>query len=95
MRMSDEVFLNYLKDLPELRERFESLVMMINDETGQLKEADAVEFQLIEAMRKMGNQSLKSWAECQVKASEGILRKTEKASKNGKKNFTGTQHLVK
>ena len=58
MGLSDETLLNYLNAHPELRSRVETMLLVIADEKGELQEADAVEMQLIEQMRRMGQESL-------------------------------------
>ena len=51
MGMSDEALLNRLNGHPELRSRVESMLLVVDDEMGNLQEADTVEMQLIEQMR--------------------------------------------
>lgn len=95
MGMSDEALLNRLNGHPELRSRFESILLVVEDEKGCLQEADAAEMQLIDQMRRMGRESLQAWATGQAaKASESVARES-KTWREGKKNSTGTAHLAK
>jgi len=41
MGMSDEALLNRLNGHPELRSRVESMLLVVDDEMGNLQEADA------------------------------------------------------
>ena len=53
MGMSDEALLKRLNGHPELRSRVESMLLVVDDEMGNLQEADAAEMRLIEQMRRM------------------------------------------
>jgi hypothetical protein len=95
MSMSDEALLNRLNGHPELRSRVETMLLVVDDEMGNLKEADAAELQLIEQMRRMGQESLQAWARGQViKASESMTRQSH-TWREGKKNSSGTAPLEK
>jgi len=95
MKMSDEALLKRLNVNPALRSRVESILLVVDDEMGTLQEADAAEMQLIEQMRKMGQESLQTWATGQAaKAAENVARQS-KTWREGKKNSNGTAHLAK
>lgn len=95
MSMSDEALLNRLNGHPELRSRVESMLLVVGDETCNLQEADAAELQLIEQMRRMGQESLQAWANGQViKASENAAQQGH-TWREGKKNSSGTARLEK
>ena len=66
MGLSDEALLERLNAHPELRSRVESMLLVVADEKGELQEADAVEMQLIEQLRRMGQESLQAWANGQA-----------------------------
>jgi len=51
-----------LREHPELRERFKSILEITSSTEGPLKGADEVEGLLIEEMRRLGNTSMGSWA---------------------------------
>jgi hypothetical protein len=95
MGMSDEALLNRLNGHPGLRSRVESMLLVVGDEKGGLKEADAVEMELIEQMRRMGQESLQAWASGQaVKAAE-IVGQEGGTWRGGEKNSSGAAHLGK
>ena len=95
MGMSDEALLRHLNEHPDIRNRIESMLLIIEDEMGELQEADAVEMRLIEEMRQMGHKSLQAWATRQVVVASDMVAKESGAWKEGKKNSTGTAHLAK
>ena len=90
MRMSDEALLNRLNGHPELRSRVESMLLVVDDETGKLQEADAAEMQLIEEMRRMGQESLQAWASVQVSKASESAAQGGRTWREGKKNSSGT-----
>lgn len=51
-----------LREHPELRERFETILQISSNAEGPLKSADEVEALLIEEMRRLGNTTMGSWA---------------------------------
>jgi len=92
--LSDEEFVRRLGSHPDLRRRMESLLLAVEDETGELKTADAAEMQVIHEMRKTGRVALQSWAERQVIRTSQELKQTEKLWSEGKKNSAGTPPLA-
>ena len=51
-----------LREHPELRERFRTILEITASGGGPLKRADEVEALLIEQMRRLGNATMESWA---------------------------------
>ena len=95
MGLSDEALLERLNAHPELRSRVESMLLVVADEKGELQEADAVEMQLIEQLRRMGQESLQAWANGQaVKAADSVGQES-RVRRAGKKNSSGTAPLAK
>mgnify|MGYP001478917861 FL=1 len=92
MGLSDETFLDYLNKHPQLRSRFESLLLLVMDEKDELQEADAAELQLIEQMRRMGQESLQVWASEQVVKAAEQVEQENGVRRAGKKNSVA-QHL--
>jgi membrane-bound ClpP family serine protease len=90
--LSDETFLDYLNKHPQLRSRFESLLLLVMDEKDELQEADAAELQLIEQMRRMGQESLQVWASEQVVKAAEQVEQENGVRRAGKKNSVA-QHL--
>ena len=93
--LSDELFLEKLNANPILRARFEALLLAVEDESGDLREADAAELRLIEEMRQMGRASLTAWAERQVVKTTQEIRDAGSGWREGKKNSVGTAPLEK
>ena len=50
--MSDAELMRRLGAHPELRSRMEALLLAVEDEAGELKQADAAEMRVIEEMRR-------------------------------------------
>jgi len=89
--LSDDDLFKKLIAHPELRNRVESLLLAVEDEAGELKEADAAEMRVIEEMRRMGQEALQAWAARQVdKTSQELRQSDEPAWREGKKNCAGT-----
>ena len=89
-RMSSQDLVERLEAHPELRERIESLLGVVEDEKGDLKLADDAEERVIQEMRRMGQAALQGWALRQVSSATQEMLRTGKAHREGKKNFTGT-----
>jgi hypothetical protein len=51
-----------LREHPELRERFESILEISTNAEGPIKSADEVEELLIEELRRLGNTTMRDWA---------------------------------
>lgn len=92
--MSDVELMRRLASHPDLRSRIESLILAVDDETGELKTADAAEMRVIEMMRRTGREALQCWAEAQVVKSAVACRQTPGVWREGKKNSAGTQPLA-
>ena len=58
---SETQFLEALRQHPELRARFESILDLTRNADGPVQTADAVEGQLIEALRQLGHESMNQW----------------------------------
>lgn len=92
--MSDAELVRRLGAHPDLRSRIESLVLAVEDETGELKTADAAEMRVIEMMRRTGHDALQSWAQHQVEKTSQERKQTSGVWSEGKKNSAGTQPLA-
>ena len=96
LHLSDEDLVRKLRAHPDLRNRVESLVLAVEDEAGELKEADAAEMRVIEEMRRMGQEALQAWAGRQVdKTSKALRQSGGPAWQEGKKNCAGTPRSTK
>lgn len=63
--------LERLREHPELMERMESILELVDNEGGPLKTADEMEELLIQEMRRLGNETMTQWA---VRAEERVGR---------------------
>jgi len=59
----------------------------VEDESGDLKEADAAEMRVIEEIRRMGQESLEAWAKRQVEKVSEELDQTRGIRREGKKTL--------
>jgi hypothetical protein len=89
---NDQVFINRLNQHPELRERMESLLNVVENAAGDCKKADDAEQYIIEELRKMGNDALHSWAnKTALKSAEALCNQEVNLHSNGKKKSAGTR----
>jgi membrane-bound ClpP family serine protease len=93
--LSDEELLRRLQAHPQLRNRMESLLLVVENAAGDLKEADAAEMRVIEEIRRMGQEALTAWATQQVEKSSDELSQRRGVWREGKKNCAGTQRLAR
>ena len=72
-RLSDQEIrvLKRLREHPELMERMESILELVDNEGGPLKTADEMEELLIQEMRRLGNETMTRWA---VRAEDRVSR---------------------
>lgn len=92
--MSDAELVRRLGAHPDLRSRIESLVLAVEDETGELKTADAAEMRVMEVIRRTGHDALQSWAQHQVEKTSQELQRSAGVWSAGKKNSAGTPPLA-
>ena len=93
--LSDEAILRRLNANPQIKSRIASMLAVVEDAGGDLKEADAAEMRLIKEIRRMGQEALQAWADRQVQKTEQELRQAGQVQREGKKNSTGTPPLAK
>lgn len=93
--LSDEELLRRLGAHPQLRNRMESLLQAVEDEAGELREADAAELRVIDEMRRMGQEALQAWAASQVEKTAQEVGQEGGVWSEGKKNSAGTPPLAK
>jgi len=92
--MSDAELVRRLGAHPDLRSRMESLLLAVEDETGELKTADAAEMRVIEVIRRTGHDALQAWASHQVEKTSQEPKQTAGVWSEGKKNSAGTPPLA-
>jgi hypothetical protein len=92
--LSDEELVRRLEAHPQLRHRMESLLLAVEDEAGELREADAAELRVIDEMRRMGREALQAWAAGQVAKTGQEMAQQGGVWSEGKKNSAGTPPLA-
>ena len=95
LELSDEALTAALRAHPELRKRISSIVLAIEGDEGELKEADAAEERIVDEMRLLGREALKSWAENRVEATEREIRQRPQMHRQGEKNSAGIRNSGK
>ena len=82
---AEQRFLERLRQHPERRIQFESILELAHDPDGPLQTADQVEELLIERLRQLGHVSINQWAQraearvsAELKAADDTLRSRKK-----------------
>lgn len=81
---------NRLARHPELHERIEALLNIVESTGDDLKRADEAERQVIKTLREMGHDALSGWAGQQVKQASQQGQQVPAWRPAGQKNSTGT-----
>ena len=87
-----------LKTHPELRQRFEAMLDIVEDAKGDLDKANAAEERVIAELQQMGKEAITYWAkEKESKKTKEYLGTNSNIKKKnkGKKKFVGIQHSGK
>ncbi len=92
--LSDEELVRRLGRHPQLRNRMESLLRAVEDEAGDLRQADAAELRLVDEIRRMGHEALQAWAAGQVEKTSQEIGQEGGVWSEGKKNCAGIQRLA-
>ncbi len=95
LTFQDQELLDRLNRHPQLKSRMESLLSMIDEAGDDVVKADDAERQIIEEMRRMGNEVLSGWAESYIAKAHNNLMDTDGVVNSGKKNSIGILPLVK
>lgn len=89
-------FLVRVQAQPGLMEKFEAILDIAENKSGELITADQAEAKAVEEIGKLGRELLKQWAiNRQNQAIEETKRNHPNAKKHEKKNSIGKQHLGK
>ncbi len=86
---ADDALIHALNRHPQLKQRIERLVAVVEDAAGDLARADAAERRVIEEIRRLGQESLQAWAERQVERTSLAAAETGDVRRAGKKNCAG------
>ena len=90
-----EDFLKRAQHHPELLERFERLLSLVEDSQGDLQKANEAEQRVIQELQQMGNEVLAAWGRQQVSQLSEAQEQEKDSSHVGKKNFGGILVTVK
>jgi hypothetical protein len=94
--MKEGEIIEKMREYPELKERFEQLIAIVENTKGDATRADDAEYQVIEQMRKLGQDTLQSWANRQSKKMvERVSEQKPNMRRHVKKNSSGTQPMEK
>ena len=94
MSMAKSSIEERLKAHPQLLERIEALLNVVEKTGEENEQADLAEQRVREEVRNIGQQALSSWANSQHQKQLELLRENNpQARKHLKKNFTGTPAL--
>jgi hypothetical protein len=86
----DQLFITRLNHHPQLRERMETLLKVVENVAGDCTTADAAEQSVIEELRHMGKEALQCWADRTVQQATATVRHQQPALQgNGKKKSGG------
>jgi hypothetical protein len=86
----DAKLLELLNRHPELKQRVRALADIAEDTDGDLVRADEAERRVIEEVRRIGQETLHSWAEGRIARGEEEHLQAEGVRRAGKKNSAGT-----
>lgn len=79
--------LERLEKHPELKERFEMIVDIVENAAGDVEKADEAERRAIKAVRQLGNEIVQGWAERQHQKKEDEWDKKTGMSRKAKKTL--------
>ena len=83
-----------LSAYPQLRERLEALLAIVEDPSAEVTRADEAERRVIAEVRRLGNAALCSWAAHQEASQQAVVGQ-QGVARAGKKNSTGIPRLGK
>ena len=72
---------------PALLKRFEQLLSIVENSTGDIQKANEAEMRVIKELREMGNEALTAWGEQQVSTLTENYKKKEGCYQAGKKTL--------
>lgn len=84
-----------LEQHPELKERFEMILDIVENTSGDVEKADEAERRAIEAVRQLGNEIVQGWAQRQHQKKENEWDQKGELSRKEKKLSTGSRSSEK
>ena len=88
--MSQRELTERLKEYPELKERFEELIGVVENAKGDAVKADEAEERITEEIRRIGQSALQGWADRKNKIVTGECERRRDLVRKEKKRCTGT-----
>ena len=79
---------------PQLRERIEAILGIVEGTKMDVQQADEAERRVIAELRRLGNEALRSWA-AQQEGEQRTAVSQQGAVRTGEKNSTGIRRLGK
>ena len=89
----DELFFDRMKKHPRLKKRFDEILNIAENTSGELMTADEAEMKAIEELRKLGQEVMHDWADNLHKKQIETFESQNKTRRHTKKNSIGKQHL--
>ena len=90
-QVGERNLLERLEKHPELKERFEMILDIVENTSGDVEKADEAERRAIEAVRQLGNEILQGWAQRQHQKKEHECDQNVELSRKEKKRSTGSR----
>jgi hypothetical protein len=87
--------LERLEKHPELKERFEMILDIVENASADVEKADEAERRAIEAVRQLGNEIVQGWAQRQHQKKENECEQKIELSRKEKKRSTGSRSSEK
>jgi hypothetical protein len=87
--------LERLERHPDLKERFEMILDIVENAGGDVEKAAEAERRAIEAVRQLGNEIVQGWAQRQHQKKENECDQDGELSRKEKKRFTGSRSSEK
>jgi hypothetical protein len=87
------LFAQRLAQYPELQDRFEQILSLIENEQGDANTADQAEERAIEEVRKLGQELMQNWAQRKHERTVKDYDSRSGYRRKGKKNSTGKPAL--
>ncbi len=86
-------FLSRLRRHPEMHERIDAILRIVEDADGDALTADEAEERVAQEMRKMGQEALPAWAERKQERVEAEYEQSSLYQRREKKGSTGRRDL--
>lgn len=92
---TDDELIRKLENHPRLKMRFQEILHIAENTSGELITADEAETKAIEELQKLGREVMQEWADSQHQRQVENFEKENKTRRHIKKNSTGKQNSEK